>query len=177
MIGEILACFLIADFFTGLFHWIEDAYATKDWPFGIGVHNIEHHKQPGLMGRMGTFLTRNLVPIALTICLAPFLLILGIDLYWVILIGFFTSIGNEVHAWNHRSQNNIFITYLQEAAIIQTKHQHAKHHKPPYNKCYCVLSNILNPILDYFNVWGRLESILDKFGIKVKRMSEERDGY
>jgi len=177
MFIKIFICYLIADLVTGVFHWLEDAYATKDWPFGIGKHNIEHHQQPGLIGRMGTFFTRNLVPVTMALVISPILILCGADFYWVLLIAFFTSMGNEVHAWNHRSHNNFLITYLQEAAIVQTKHQHARHHRPPYNKCYCVLGNMVNPILDYFQVWAKLEFIIAMIGIKVKRMTSDRDGY
>jgi hypothetical protein len=177
MLAQLFLCYVIADLITGFFHWLEDAYATKDWPFGIGQHNIEHHKQPGLMGRMGTFFTRNLVPVIMALTISPILIFCGVDIYWVLWIALFTSMGNEVHAWNHRATNNILITYLQEAAIVQTKQQHARHHKPPYNKCYCVLSNLCNPILDYLEVWSKLEHIISLFGIKVKRMTPDRDGY
>lgn len=170
-------CLLIADFLTGLFHWIEDTYSTKNWPFNIGVHNIEHHKQPGLMGRMGTFITRNSIPCALALIGAPVLWFLGIPIMYVLMIAGLAALGNEVHAWNHRANNNLIITYLQEAGLVQTKQQHSKHHKYPYNVCYCTLTNLVNPIVDYFKVWAKMEAVLLKIGVKPKRLTEERDGY
>lgn len=174
---QIIICLLIADFLTGFFHWLEDTYATKSWPLKIGINNIEHHKQPGLMGRMGDFISRNAIPALLAIIFGPVLWFIGIPISWIIFISLFAALGNEVHAWNHRAKNNLFITYLQEAALVQTKQQHAKHHKYPYDKCYCTLTNILNPLLDHFQVWSRMEFGLSIIGIKPKRLTEERDGY
>lgn len=40
---------LLADFFSGVVHWAEDAYARKDTPIigkWIGEANLEHHRRP-----------------------------------------------------------------------------------------------------------------------------------
>src|SRR5690242_3232199 len=51
---QVLACILLADFLTGLFHWMEDAYGSADWPV-LGKHviqpNLDHHRNPRAMTR------------------------------------------------------------------------------------------------------------------------------
>src|SRR5437879_3206842 len=46
---EIIATVLVADFVSGLVHWLEDAYGHEDWPI-IGrlvtQPNILHHHNP-----------------------------------------------------------------------------------------------------------------------------------
>jgi hypothetical protein len=49
IVFEILATVLIADFASGLFHWMEDAYGKADWPVTgslITKPNILHHHDP-----------------------------------------------------------------------------------------------------------------------------------
>jgi len=99
-------------------------------------------------------------PIALTMALAGF--------------------GNEVHTWNHRSdaENHAIARFLQDAGLVQSKLQHGKHHRKPYDKYYCTLTNINNAILERIHFWRTLEwLILVVFRIPVKRGDPERNGY
>ena len=43
---HVIACVLVADFLSGLFHWLEDAYGREHWPITgtlITPPNILHH--------------------------------------------------------------------------------------------------------------------------------------
>jgi ubiquitin-conjugating enzyme E2 variant len=49
---QALGVILLADFLTGVFHWLEDAYGTEDTPvLGPLVikPNIVHHHYPALL--------------------------------------------------------------------------------------------------------------------------------
>lgn len=179
---KILLCIVIADFLTGLLHWVEDTYGVPSWgpPLDkfVVLPNIEHHRNPSAIGRMSSFVSRNYVSVTLFLAAFFFLYLAGAG-YYTFLIGLLASFGNEVHTWNHRkaSENNAVIRFLQDAGIVQSRQQHNLHHKPPYSSYYCTLTNFTNAVLERIRFWRSLEFLLDKIGIKVKRGSDERDGY
>jgi len=181
IIITVVCCVLVADFITGVVHWTEDTYGLPSWPFlgGFVIEpNIEHHLRPTLLGTMSNLALRNyqaVVPLGVVSAAAvwwfgwsawPFALTLSL-----------ASVGNEVHTWNHRRSNNAAIRFLQDAGIVQSPRQHAKHHRAPFDKYFCTLTNITNEALELVQFWRRLEwLILVVFRIAPKRMSPERLG-
>ena len=179
---NVVLCFVIADFLTGFFHWFEDTWITPNTPLigkAIGVHNIEHHRNPSLMGRMGTWITRNTASVILAIIALLIFWIFGIFTWQLVLVAAFASLGNEVHEWNHRTKpKNWLVSFIQDAGLVQTRHQHAIHHKKPYDKYYCVLGNFANAVLERINFWRISEWFcMTILRMKMKRLSPERDGY
>ena len=179
----ILICILVADFLSGLVHWAEDTYGLPTLPL-IGKlviePNIEHHRNPTLMATMGTWLTRNLQPALLAISGSVLFWLIGFRTWPVFLIAVLAAFGNEVHAWNHRpkAECNWLINFLHDTGLVQSRKQHALHHKKPFDSYYCTLTNVTNAVLERCNFWRATEAVLLKmFGLTVKRMSEERDGW
>lgn len=177
----VILCFIAADFFTGFFHWFEDTWITPKTPLigkSIGAPNVEHHQNPGLMGRMGTWITRNVAPVILAVIVLSLFWMFGVFNWQLLLVAAFGACGNEVHAWNHRTKNNKFITFVQDTGLVQSRQQHAIHHKKPYDKYYCTLSNFTNAVLERINFWRGLEWFcMTVLRMKMKRLSPERDGY
>lgn len=168
----ILACWLIADFLGGVAHWIEDRYFRLDWPL-IGKHitapNELHHREPRAFLNQG-YWSRNWTAMALAIPL--FLLTYAITLSpWCIAL-LFLSQANEIHAWSHQRCSG-FIRVLQEIGLLSSCRQHGQHHKAPFDCRYCVLTDWLNPLLDYSRFWHGMETILGWCGVKVKETTEE----
>lgn len=180
ILAQVIMCVLVADFMTGLVHWVEDTYGVPSWPI-IGKlvieDNIEHHRRPNLIGKMGTFFSRNLQPTILGLITISIFLAFGVFCWQILLVSFLAAMGNEVHAWNHRRNNHWLIGSLQRSGLIQSRHQHNLHHKPPYDKYYCTLTGVTNEILEMLNFWRRLEWVISIFGIHHKRQSPERSGY
>lgn len=178
----VFLCIIVADFLTGFIHWWEDSYGTPDWPW-IGREviepNILHHEHPNWIGTMSSLIGRNyqtVVPAAIVAALAA--LWLGWAAWPVALTLLLASLGNEVHTWNHRHNNNAAIRFLQDAGLIQSRVQHGKHHKPPYESYYCTLTNFTNAVLEAVNFWRALEwAIAAVTGIKTRRCSAERRGF
>ena len=180
ILAQVIACVLIADFLTGFFHWFEDTYGLPSWPIigkAVIEANIEHHRDPSLIGRMGTFISRNTQPVIMGILTLAIFGIFGIFCWQIILVSFLAAMGNEVHTWNHRRNNHWIIESLQRSGLIQSRHQHNLHHKPPYDKYYCTLTGITNEILEALKFWRRLEWAISLVGIQPKRQSPERGGY
>lgn len=181
-----LLCVVVADFITGLVHWLEDTYGVPSWPFGLGKHviepNILHHENPTAMITMSTILKRNYqtgVPAIIVIAICVYFW--GWANVWPLALILFLAgcLGNEVHAWNHTPRQKLprWIRFLQDTAIIQTRKQHAIHHQKPYDQYYCTLTNVTNAVLESFKFWRKLEWLVARFGIKVKRGTPERRGY
>lgn len=177
---QLVACLLVADFLTGVAHWVEDCYGLPTWPF-LGPHivtpNIEHHRSPGLIGSMGGLWFRNWPSIVLAAIVLSIAWLAGLATWQLAATAAIAACGAEVHMWAHRpDKTNAFVRFLQEAALIQTPQQHARHHRPPYDSYYCAITNWLNPALERLKFWRRLEAVVSLAGVKPKRMSAER-GY
>jgi ubiquitin-conjugating enzyme E2 variant len=169
-VGWVLLSWLAADFIAGAFHWFEDRYLDADTPLVgalIGGPNKEHHKNPlGLLD--GSYWHRNYTTIipAMIPCIAC-LLVPAWNSAWLTFA--FLSQANEVHAWAHsKGKVNGLIEAMQETGLLQSAKHHSGHHKSPFEIRYCVMSNILNPALDAVCFWKVCESVLERFGLRVK---------
>ena len=160
----IMACWLLADFLSGFWHWAEDRYFRTDWPWigkYIAAPNELHHEQPTAF-LFNTYWKRNwttILPAA--ICFA-----FVFPSPWCLAF-VFVSQANEVHAWAHTKCNRL-IRMLQEVGLLQSAAHHSRHHKSPFAIRYCVMSNWLNPLLDELRFWRGLEWCLSWVGIHPK---------
>lgn len=159
---EALATVLIADFVSGFFHWLEDAYGRPEWPligWLVTKPNILHHHDPRYFTRHGWFHSSWLLfCIALIILLVAWLF--GVLTWHVWLFAALGANANQIHKWAHRSpaENGPVISFFQRIRLLQTARHHAHHHTDPKNSHYCVLTNFLNPILDRIQFWQGLET-------------------
>lgn len=172
-LAYIFGALLFADFVSGLFHWWEDRYGNPDWPI-IGPlivqPNIQHHMSPAAFTK-GNYWQRNWTTIIPTLLLAAICASLG---QYFCALGFaISSQSNEVHCWEHMRTHWV-IQQLQRWRLLQHPRTHAIHHKRPYDQNYCVMTEILNPILMPIGFWHGLEAIGALFGIKPR---EERKIY
>lgn len=154
-IGYLVTCWLIADFISGVFHWWEDQYANETWPLvgkWIAKPNQQHHRKPFEFTK-GSYLYRNstaIVPALIAaavawlihpLCALPFVMV---------------SQSNEIHCWSHRACNPVIRT-LQATGLLQDPTHHLRHHRDPFNRRFCVMSNWLNPVLDGVHFWTAIE--------------------
>jgi len=105
---EIIATVFVADFVSGFFHWLEDAYGREHWPITgrlITRPNVLHHHDPRYFIRHGWLHSSWLL-------FAAGLLVLGIAwlcgvLTWhVWLFVLLGSNANEFHKWAHRENGS-----------------------------------------------------------------------
>ena len=173
LIGGFFVCLWAADFVTGLAHWLEDTYCLENYPL-IGSFicepNIEHHVDPQLMVREGTFFSRNLLQWTLCGAMYGLLWLVGLGGIFTFTILLLASFGNEIHRWNHMSKTNGFVTFMKDSGLIQVQKQHSLHHKQPHNQYYCVMTSLLNSVLERINFWRKLEwTVKAVTGIAPKR--------
>src|SRR5581483_222146 len=163
---QFLGTILAADFATGLFHWLEDAYAREDTPvIGkiIAKPNILHHHYPHAMARHSWWKTsRELMLAALGIVVVAALL--GYFSWEIVLFALLVGNSNEFHKWAHRNraENGPVISFLHRFHLLQGTRHHAMHHTDPKDSHYCTITELLNPILDGTRFWSKLEGLLEK---------------
>lgn len=156
----------LADFIAGVVHWLEDAYFTADTPFigkAVIVPNIVHHHLPRYFTRLSWWESSRLLVLA-GLGLIALAWPLGL-LSWQLLLFVAVSVNaNEIHKWSHRTrrENGRIISLLQDWRILQTPHHHGLHHTDPKNTYYCPVTNLVNPILERFSFWQRLEVVIEK---------------
>lgn len=161
--GQIFAGWMLADFVSGVFHWMEDRYGSPRWPIIGGAirDTIRHHSKPRGMLKKSA-LRRSWRVLALTM---PGLLVFAL-LGWLnpfsvtFIMG--ASIANEIHVAAHCSPNanGRFITALQKTGIIQSHAHHAAHHRGLKNVNYCTVTNWLNPALERVRFWRKIEALI-----------------
>lgn len=155
---------LMVDFVSGLLHWLEDSYGRPEWPITgslITEPNILHHHRP-------TAFTHNSwlesAEILLAIGAAIMIGAWGLGmLTWQVIL--FVAIGvnaNEIHKWTHlpTTRRHRVVRYLQRYRLLQTPAHHAGHHRGSKDSHYCVITNLLNPILDRLGFWRGLEKCI-----------------
>ena len=173
LIGGLFVCLWAADFVTGMAHWLEDTYCLENYPL-IGSFicepNIEHHVDPQLMVREGTFISRNILQWSLCGAVYSVLWLVGLGGIFTFTILLLASFGNEIHRWNHMSKTSGFVAFMKDSGLIQIQKQHSLHHKQPHNQYYCVMTSLLNAVLERVNFWRKLEwAIQATTGIAPKR--------
>lgn len=161
---------LLSDFFSGFFHWLEDVYAKPGMPIvhQIAVNNELHHTRPR------AFLSNNWWQSSWDVGLASLLIVLstwwaGILSWPVVLFAAITTNANQIHKWAHQNSKEkpALISFLQKHHILQTPRHHGKHHSGEKNTHYCVITNVLNPILERINFWRHLERLISLLTPKV----------
>jgi hypothetical protein len=150
---------------SGVFHWLEDSYGDPRCPV-LGLYvtrpNILHHFDPRHFVRTNTWFGR-IRTLAILAVLFISLANIFHFLSWQFLLCIVVMVNaNEIHKWSHCSafENGSLITALQSIGILQSSAQHARHHKGGKNTHYCVITNYLNPILEFVSFWRMLELAL-----------------
>ena len=166
---EILAVVLLADLVSGLVHWWEDAYASPgvgrtDGLLGrIARDNLRHHARPREFLAKGYWasswdlwlLGATVVGVAAAADL----------LSWhVVLFASLVANANQVHKWAHMQAAELprVVAALQRLMLLQTTRHHSRHHQGARDTHYCVLTNLLNPVLEELQAWRRLERVIER---------------
>ncbi len=173
-------CLFAVDAVTGVVHWAEDTWTAPGrnalldrW---IVTDNIEHHRAPGAI-RAGDYWATNRVCIIGATGFAATLAACGVHAWQPYLIALLGSQANQVHLWAHSANPPRVVALLQSYGVLQSRRQHAQHHKRPYLARYCAFTNYLNPLLDRVDFWRTAERAIEHCGARVQRASVARDGF
>jgi hypothetical protein len=164
--------YVAADVVSGVVHWFCDTFFHEDTPV-IGrafIHPFrEHHADPLAITRHG-FLEVNG-----NNCLAMLPLLLGVwivgaprageavpALFWqAMALGFAlaTFATNQFHKWAHQERPRRVVRWLQGTGLVLSPEHHRRHHCAPYRQAFCITAGWLDPLLDRFRVFERLERL------------------
>ena len=165
-LAQALGVVMLADFVSGVVHWLEDAYGSPDTPV-IGPlvirPNIVHHHLPRFFTKLSWWQSsRDLLLLgAALIGLAWW----GGFLTWHIwLFAFVSANANQVHKWSHqtRKENGRLVSFFQDIGVLLTPKQHALHHSDPKNTFYCPVTNLVNPLLERIRFWHGAEWLIER---------------
>jgi len=166
IILQIIIGFFLADFLSGLFHWIEDTYL--DYCINIPIlkdiskGNEMHHYFPRAILKNSYFQNIQITTIITTIVYIIIYLLnknLLFDYKYLFLILFiFSSISPIIHRFSHmrECEKDPFILFLQNIGIITSNEHHKMHHIDSDLK-YCINTPYLNMILDSIYFWRIIE--------------------
>jgi len=175
---------LLADFFSGVVHWLSDTWGTLDTPL-VGQTFIrsfrEHHLEPHAIT------LHDFVEINGDNCLAtlPFLALTAYyplrannlyDLFMIssiTLLCFWVMITNQIHKWSHTRKPPRWVSFLQETGIILSRQDHNKHHQIPFDRNYCITNGWLNPWLTSIGFWRRAEAAITAVTGAIPRQDDK----
>jgi ubiquitin-conjugating enzyme E2 variant len=154
---------LIADFASGVVHWLADEFFHEDTPV-LGTLLIrpfrEHHRDPLAITRHGWLeVSGNNALVCLpllawvwggTAAAAP-----GPPWTAVVLTTTLAVVlTNQVHKWAHAERVPRIVAALQSRGILLSPQRHARHHER-LDRAYCVTTGWLNAPLDAIRLFPR----------------------
>lgn len=158
----------LADFATGLVHWIGDTFFEEDTPL-VGARWIhpfrEHHRDPLAITRHGPLEVSGnncllLVGVLVTArSLGPGLQSALEALAWGIVLVFCAAvaISNQLHRWAHAPRCPGAVQWLQRRGLVLSPEAHDRHHDGRHDRAFCVTTGWCNTVLDRISFFARLE--------------------
>eukprot|EP00415_Alexandrium_ostenfeldii_P001443 UN1443 len=161
-----------------------DNYGSASTPvFGGQIEAFQgHHEEPW------TITHRDFCNNCYPTCIAtmPFLaaFVAFVSQPHVLLWGLIACTGisfcQEFHKWSHtlRSQCNPVVNWLQEKGLLLARKTHLRHHRPPFETNYCIVTGHMNPILDRVNFFRKLEAVVARWtGVQPRCETGARFGH
>lgn len=159
-----LVVIALADFVTGVVHWLEDSYWSEDTPIlgkWIVTPNLAHHSNgQAFLQKTWWQSSWDLILISGGLVLAT--LYFHHFTWEIALFAAISANANLIHRWAHMTDKNphkpVIIRWMQKIYLLQTPMHHGQHHRKPNNSHYCTVTNWLNPLLDHIKFWRALET-------------------
>lgn len=170
-----------ADFVSGVVHWAADTWGSKDWPL-IGERLIEpfrvHHVNPrDICNRDMVDLNGDIALLSLPVLLwALFLPLVDASrtIEFVAAFVAFTLPTNLIHRWAHAGRVAPRIArLLQRSGLILSPRTHHPHHRPPFDRDYCIVNGWCNPALRAIRFWRGAEWLVRRLSGAVPRADDQ----
>lgn len=161
-----LLALVVADFLSGLFHWMADTWGSEDISW-IGPHFLRpfrvHHIAPLAMLHHDFFETNgNSALLALPFLLLSLALPLSSDLSRFVAV-FLAAVGvwgfatNQIHKWAHMNDPPSIVRWMQSRGVILSPQHHEVHHTAPFATNYCITTGWCNGLLAAIGFFPALE--------------------
>jgi len=171
---------LLSDFMSGFVHWMFDTWGSLDTPVvgKLAIRTFRHHHVAPKAITEHDFVETNAHNISLTVIysVVGFLVLRGTTTLFDVFIAqmllcatVFTAFTSQIHKWAHMqaAEQPRVVAWLQKMQCLQTTRHHSLHHQGARNTHYCVITNVLNPVLEELRLWNRLERAIERvFGLK-----------
>jgi ubiquitin-conjugating enzyme E2 variant len=167
-VAGVLLGMLAADAITGGVHWACDTWGSARTPW-IGPRLIdafrEHHcdpraicrhdwievnREPAIAAGLG-FVLLALSPVQAWSADRP----MAYAFLWSMIS--FGAMANQIHRWAHERRPPRPVRWLQRSGLILSGPHHARHHRAPHTRAYCIATGWLNGPLDSSGFWRALE--------------------
>lgn len=172
--AALLAGWLGADLASGVVHWWADRIAAEDFPV-LGALFVrpfrEHHEDPTGICR-NDFVSTNgntgmvVLPFLVAACAwtpqaaqSPLALFASAG---CLALALWSCLTNQIHQWAHQSRPPRLVRRLQGAGLLLSPAHHARHHRPPFARCYCITAGRLDALLDGLGLFPALERALGR---------------
>mmetsp|Transcript_56743 Transcript_56743/g.179374 ORF Transcript_56743/g.179374 Transcript_56743/m.179374 type:complete len:305 (-) Transcript_56743:151-1065(-) len=158
-----LAGYILSDIGSGVYHWLVDNYGSENTPvFGTQIKLFQGHHQ-----RPWTITHREFCNNVHKIC-RPGIAVAGLALAlpgpgWLdVFSSTFVALvicSQQFHAWSHMKKSELppAVDALQSAGLLISRQAHGKHHLPPFEDNYCIVSGLWNPIMDKTGAFNKME--------------------
>ena len=175
---QFVAVVLLVDFVSGLVHWLEDTFWTERTPLvgrWIVRPNVLHHEDgSAFVARSYWASNWDLLALgAIVVAVAWWLDRLTWHVWLFALLG---GNANQIHKWAHQPRRDTPtpVRLLQDLRILQRPSHHAGHHGGERNTHYCVVTEVMNPVLDRLGFWRGLERLVVPAGDAPRRADLRR---
>jgi len=155
------------ELFSGTFHWATDNYGRLETPVvGFACAAFQgHHLAPWTIShRSFTNNVHKIAAASLPLTLACLAMLPPSGAAFFATLFYCQLLAQEFHRWTHTPPRHLALWQrrLQKAGIALPIAEHVAHHRPPFDKHYCILTGGLNELLDSKPLlfWRRLEAIV-----------------
>jgi len=158
--------FVLADFVSGVVHWLADTWGSPDVPV-IGQALIrpfrEHHVDQKEITRHDFIETNGnncFISIAPAACGALVALDDAAGIFWataIFSVTLWILFTNQFHKWSHMDAPPRWVVLLQRLNLVLPPDHHTVHHTAPYAKYYCITVGWLNEPLYRLRFFQTLE--------------------
>lgn len=185
--AALLLGFILADFVSGLVHWMGDTWGSTEMPI-LGKALIrpfrEHHVDEKAITRHDYIETNGAnclvaVPVAALSLLIPLnvegwertglfsMVSLGSMIFWVMMT-------NQIHKWSHLDEDKMpgILKVLQQLHLILPPWHHQIHHTPPFDTYYCITTGWLNWPLAKLGFYRKAERLITAFTGAIPRRDD-----
>lgn len=170
------------ELFSGTFHWATDNYGRLETPVvGFACAAFQgHHLAPWTISHRS--FPNNVYKIAaatLPLILGALALLPPAGAAFVATTFYCQLLAQEFHRWTHTPPTKLspWQRGLQTVGLALPIKEHVAHHKPPFDKHYCILTGGLNGLLDSEPIffWRRLEAFFYRLnGIEPNSWKDPR---
>jgi ubiquitin-conjugating enzyme E2 variant len=162
---------LLADFVSGLVHWLADTWGSETMPV-LGRRFLRpfrvHHVNPDdLLRRSFIDCNGDVAMLAVPVLAAVHWIPLSTEagrMAAVFLVAFcaVTLPTNQVHQWAHRIDPPRWVGRLQHWRVLLSHEEHRAHHAAPYATNYCICAGWCNGPLTAAAFFPRLERLVSR---------------